>query len=305
MSTPNMLEKAIWLKLFSLSCMPSVVLGNVYYVHGFTGLDTNDGLTPNSPFLTITHALTLCVNDHDDYIIVMEHWQEVVTINKTRVHIIGVGGNPNHSFVQMNAAADTAIFIVSSNSNNSEIAGFSFGGGANHAGIENAAGTPMGLYIHDCQFGHVFAGDTPQDGIRIGANATNIRIERCSFYGNEGKGTMTRDGIRWVAGDPLNGTIINNQFIGLPAVGINFLGAIGIGSILDNFFYSPVASLLGAGWAITLNGIGTIVSNNRASCTGDATGNNPYRDASGAGVASRLNGWSNNYWGPGMAIAPA
>jgi len=297
--TPNMLEKAIWIKLFSLSCMPSLVLGNVYYVDFFNGSNANDGLTPNSPFLTITYALTLCVNDHDDYIIVMEHYQEVVTISKSRVHIIGVGSNPNYSFVQMNAAADTAIFLVTNDSYHCEIAGFSFGGGTNHAGIENAVGVPMGLYIHDCQFGHNFAGGTPEDGIRISVNATDIRVERCSFYGTPGgKGLLTRDGIRWETGNPLNGTIIDNQFLALPGVAIDFVAvAPGEGGITikDNVISCGADT---QGDAITLGATcrGFLVVGNRA-MFGKGTpalGTNPYLDGAGADDNHWVDNWAGN-----------
>ena len=292
-------------------------VGNIFFVHGFTGLDTNDGLTPATPFLTITHALTQCANDHDDYIIVLEHWQEVVAINVTRVHIIGATKNPTQAFVQMNAAADTPIFTVTALSNHCEIAGFSFGGGATHAGIENVAGTPMHLHIHDCMFGHSFAGDTPQDGIRIGVNATNLRVENCIFLGvdAEGGGTLTRDGIRFTSGGiPLGGSFKGNIFTGIPGVAINIVqvAANSGGFIIeDNRFMAEIADAQAAGWAITLQGPGTVkgclIAHNFASQTGDDTGNNPYRDLSTGVLATCLNGWVANYAGnvlsPGPAVA--
>jgi hypothetical protein len=305
MATPNTLEKAIWLKLMGLGIVPGAGLGNVFYVDGVNGNDGWDGLTPDTPFATITHALAQCVNDNDDYIIVLEHWQETVAINVTRVHIIGIPANPNHSFVQMNAAADTAIFTVTALSNNCEIAGFSFGGGLNHAAIENVGGTPMGLYIHDCQFGHAFAGDTPQDGILIDINATNIRIERCSFYGNAAGGTLTRDGIHWAGGgDPLNGTIIDNQFLGCPGAGINFVSvAANTGGITikDNVFACDADT---QGSAITLGATcgGFLVVGNKA-LYGDVTAamvNNPYLDQ----AAAFNNHWMANHKGNAL-VDPA
>lgn len=297
--------KAIYQKLFQgVACFPELI-GNVFYVDGVNGNNGNSGLTPDQPWLTITFALTRCVNDHDDYIIVLDHWQEVVAINVTRVHIIGATRNPNHSFVQMNAAADTAIFTVTAASNHCEIAGFSFGGGATHAGIENAAGTPQGLYIHDCQFGHAFATDTPQDGIRIEINATNIRIEKCSFYGNAGEGTITRDGIRFQGGgNPLNGTIIDNQFLDIPGVGIDFAAvAAGHGGITlkDNVFACDADT---QGSAITLGATcaGFLCVGNKA-LFGDVTAGmitNPFLD----GAAAFANHWMGNMKGSGF-VDPA
>lgn len=303
MVAPNMLEKAIWLKLWALGAIPWV-MGNVFYVDGINGSNLNDGLTPNTPWATITFALTNCVADNDDYIIVLDHWQETVAINITRVHIIGIPcKNPNHGFVQMNAAADTAIFTVTALSNNCEIAGISFGGGATHAGIENAGGTPMGLHIHHCQFGHSFAGNTPQDGIRIEINATAIRIEECTFYGNVAEGTLTRDGIRFQGGgNPLNGTIVNNTFLGIPGVGIDFVSvAAGHGGILikDNVFGLDADT---QGAAITLGATCAefLVVGNRAQFGEAAMAQNPYLD----GAAANSNHWTNNISGNAL-VYPA
>lgn len=290
-------------------------IGRIFYVHGFNGDDNNNGIDPGTPFATIAHALDQCVDDRNDYIIVLDHWQEAmpIDINKTRVHIIGLSISSNHPFVMLNAAADTAIFTVTASSNNCEIAGFSFGGGASHAAIENVGGTPMGLYIHDCEFGHSFAGNTPQDGILIDLNATNLRVEHCTFLGNEaeGGGTITRDGIRFIGGgDPLGGVFKDNVFTGIPGVGINIAAvAANTGGfiILENKFFAEIADAKAAGWAITLtaNVKGSLVSHNFASQTGDGTGNNPYRDLTTGVLATCLNGWVANYTGPALSAGPA
>ncbi len=292
-------------------------IGRVFYVN-LGGVDAvGRGTDPGNPFLTITYALAQCVADRNDYIIVLDAWQEAmpIVVDVTRVHIIGLGVNSNHPFAMLNATADTAIFTVSASSNNAEIAGFQLGGGATHAGIENPGGTPMGLYIHDCIFGHSFAGDTPQDGIRIDLNATNIRIERCVFLGNEaeGGGTLTRDGIRWTSGgDPLGGVIIANTFTGLVGVGINITQvAANTGGFIikDNLFMAEIADAKAAGWAITLQGAalvkGSLVVGNMASQAGDNAGNNPYRDLSTGALATCLNGWVNNHDGNALSPGPA
>jgi hypothetical protein len=107
----------------------------------------------------------------------------------------------------------------------------------------------MGVYIHDCLFGHSFDAPTPQDGIRIGANATALRIERCKFFGTN-YGRITRDGIRWAgAGLPLSGSIVDCLFNGLPGVGINGVSNMNDIEIINNRFGYPVDN---AGAAITL-----------------------------------------------------
>lgn len=290
-------------KVTAIPAPPSA--GDIFWVDGFSGSDTNTGRSPLDPLATIAAALALCTNDHDDYIYVLDAWQEAdIAINKTRVHIIGVGTSRNHPFVALNATGDTAIFTVSSPSNNCEIAGFSFGGGASHAGIENVAGTPMGLYIHDCAFGHSFAGNTPQDGIRIGANATDIRIEHCTFLGNGGStgGTLTRDGIHWAgAADPLQGAIADNKFQGCPGVAINFVSVSGGISILDNDIACD-ADTQGAAITLGASVAGCLVVNNRAIYGQDASAmaNNPYLDQAAAGS----NHWAANYKG-NVLVVPA
>jgi len=291
-------------------------VGRVFFVQAFTGDNGNKG-TADEPFATITYALSQCSDDRNDYIIVLDAWQEAmpIAINKTRVHIIGLGTTPNHPYVMLNASADTAIFTVTAASNNCEIAGFSFGGGATHAAIENVGGTPMGLYIHDCVFGHSFAGNTPQDGIRVGLNATNIRVEDCLFLGNEaeGGGTLTRDGIRFAgAGDPLGGAFKGNTFLGIPGVGLNIVSvAANSGGFIieNNKFFAEIADAKAAGWAITLQGAaivkGCFVCGNVASQTGDVTGNNPYRDLSTGVIGTCLNGWTNNHAGEALSTGPA
>jgi len=315
MASPNHVDNAIYELLSSLGwgLTTGFPIGNgrVFWVDGLAGNDGNSGTRPDDPFATITFALTQCVADRNDYIFVLDHWQEVVAINITRVHIIGLSNylrpNSNHSFVQMNAAADTAIFTVTALSNNCEIAGFSFGGGATHAGIENAGGTPMGLHIHDCVFGHSFAGGTPQDGIRISVNATNIRIEHCVFLGAPGgKGTITRDGIRWLCGgDPLNGDIENNTFNALPGIGVNFaqVAAATGGIVIKDNIFACESDKQGAAITMEATTRGFIVTGNKA-LYGQVTAgmiNNPYLDNA---IVAPFNAWMANYKGNAL-VDPA
>jgi len=149
-------------------------IGRVFYVHNWTGLDTNNGINPGTPFKTIAHALTQCDADRNDYIIVLQHYQEDnIAIDITLVHIIGISSNPAFPFVALQSDGnDLPIFTLSAESNHIEIAGFLFGGGAGHAAIENVAGTVQQLNVHNCVFGHSFPLHTPQDGILTAARAT-------------------------------------------------------------------------------------------------------------------------------------
>jgi hypothetical protein len=216
--------------------------------------------------------------------------------------------NQTHAPISLIAGGATAVIRVSSTSNYSEIAGFRIGGAAGFAGIENVAGTPAGLHIHDCVFGHFFSGGAPQDGIFIDVNATNIRIENCIFLGAPGgKGLITRDGIHWDGGgDPLNGNIENCQFKGLPGVGINFVqvaAATGGITIKDNVFSCKENPVGGDAITLTATTRGFLVVGNKA-LYGKVTAGmvvNPYLDTT---VAAPFNSWMANYKGNAL-VDPA
>ncbi len=291
-----------------------VGIGNVFWVDSVAGDNGNVGTRPDQAFATIIYALTQCVDNNNDYIMVIRSAEEAatITVGVVRVHIIGLGNffrpNSSHPYVELSAGGDWAIFTLTTASANCEIAGFSLGGGATAAGIQNLDGTPEGVHIHDCLFGHAFITDTPQDGIFIDLNAINIRIERCTFLGTPGgKGTITRDGIRWDSGaDPLCGVIENNQFKGLPGVAMNFVAVVddtgGI-TIKDNTILCKESYAVGDAINLATTCRGFMVVGNKAmygSVTA-AMGNNPYLDSS---IAAPFNSWAHNYKGNAL-VDPA
>ncbi|MBA7705520.1 hypothetical protein ES703_114351 [subsurface metagenome] len=284
--------------------------GKVYWVDSIRGDDGNVGTRPDEAFETIIEALEHCVDDNNDYIMVIEDYDEgeTILVTKSRVHIIGLGNslrpNSNQPFVALTASGDFPVFTINEPAGHVEIAGFAIGGGPNHAGIENAIGAVQGAHIHDCAFGHSFSGGTPQDGIWIRVNATNIRVENCSFYGTPtGKGLLTRDGYRYDAGTPLNGTLKDNQFLGVPVKGINILATNNDGglTIQDNIFHCPDVQ----GAAITLGAtvFGCLVVGNKAVYGNGAVAmvENPYLDNT---VGAPYNAWIANYKGNAL-INPA
>jgi len=267
--------------------------GTTYFVEGNNGSDANHGLTREAPLLTIAHALDLCVSGNDDYIIVLDHYQETfpITVNKAKVHIIGV--NVGQPMVWLTAALDTAIFEIEAD--NVEIAGFEFGPGASHAGIEFTANAEIGYgRIHDCAFGWMQAG---QDGIwvPVTSEAAETIIEKCLFGNN-----LTRDGIR-IDHNMTRGIIQDNIFRSVAGVGINVLGQMALGTIRRNKFMLPANT---AGAAITLSAAcaGIFVEDNDANF-GDtaAMGLIPWVVTGGAADA---NCFDNNKRG-GVVIFPA
>ena len=278
--------------------------GTVYFTDIFNGLNTNNGLTPDTPFQTITYALTQCTADNDDYIIVMDAWNEAtpIAVNITRVHILGLSNNPITPYPTLTATGDTSIMTITSTCNFVEIAGLSFGGGATMAGIHDAAGTCMAANIHHCTFGHSFAGNTPLHGIWVAANATGISIQYNFFYGagNTVGGTITADGINWTgAGVSLGGIIAHNWLLGCPGIALN-MAARFIGGVIQENMIALDADTAGAGITMGATATGNLIVKNVATF-GEAAANNPYLDNG----AANANHWAGNM-GPdgGLANTP-
>jgi len=279
-------------------------VGRVFYVHHANGVDAaNRGHDPSAPLATITYALGLCTDGNNDYILVLDAWQEAmpIVVNKKCVHVIGVGSlTPSRPSPCLAPADDNAVFSISPAADLCEIAGFTLGGGATHGCIEIAGGGPYGCYIHDCVLGHPNCGGTPLYGFwDIGANAQNFRFERLVILGNGGNvgGTITSDGIRLQGGPRLHTQIIDCVIMGVD-ICLN-LGNVDGGIIARNIL-APNTD--GAGMGITLGAgcLGCVVADNMANC-GDTEGGNPYTDNAAAGA----NHWmANKGGGGGLANTP-
>lgn len=266
-------------------------LGRVFYVHGFNGNNANSGQDPSAPLQTITYALTLCANDRNDYILVMDAWQEAmpIHIDVSTVHIIGIGSNPGRPFVCLNAALDTAIFDIDPAGDMVEIAGFCLGGGATASAIDVSHGGPFGAYIHHNIFGHPDAGNTPRDGIFLNANMNSGRISNNKFIGDGANcgGTITRNGIQLGGGPFLHSEIIDNIMMGLD-ICINVVN--GDGMVIANNILSPNANTAGGGITLGAGCAGCFVARNSTNFGDTAMAANPYTDGAAAGA----NHWVDN-----------
>ena len=254
-------------------------LGRVFYVHGFTGLNTNNGIDPGTPFLTIAYALTQCANGRNDYIIVLNGWSEdtpiQVAADKSRVHIIGMAcdGMPA---VSLTSNADSPIFEVGGDF--VEIAGFDLGGGDNHGGIEPLAGeTSDMVYIHHCNFGSEYCGDTPLHGVFLPTGLTQgakgWRIKDCKFMGGT-FGLLTSSGVKIDEG--ASHEVCDNLFSACPAPAISILG---FSIIVRNNDILVATDVAGGAITVLVGGALNYISNNRAAREEAAAGSlNPYLD---------------------------
>lgn len=257
-------------------------IGNIFFVD-LAGDDAYDGRSSDSPFLTIAHALDQCVDDHDDYIIVMDCWQQEVfpiDIDVSRVHILGVD-DWNGYLPRMAPPGDTAIFTLGSTKAYIEIAHLCLAAGASHGCIE-VQGLLGRSRIHDCILG---IPGTCQDGIVFDAeaDATEMMIDHNWFVGPG----VVRDGVR-IEGPATRACIRNNVFRQIAGVGVNVLTEAHLGDILDNKF--SLAADVQGGAISFINALSTdcMIDGNHAFFGKTAMGTNPYFDDGG-------NDWGCNF----------
>jgi len=280
------------------------IIGDVYFVSFANGDNANPG-TPALPFQTILYALAQCVANHNDYVFVLDGPNALpevfpIEVGPIGVHLIGLT-TPAES-VRLSPYEDTAALYVRAGGlagYETEIAGFDLSGGDTSGCID--ASNAFNVWIHDCTFGSILAGGTPQDGIRGNhLNFARCLIERCVFLGAQvGKGTISRDGI---VQDPTAGA---ETWIGTEIRNCEFLGCL-VGIHLHNLRdviirgNSFVCSGEVGGEAITLTAShGCLVVNNKASDSkADPGGAAPWIDA------QVDNAWTGNMSSTTFSVPP-
>ena len=267
----------------------------VYGIDGGIGVDTNHGQTPQSPFLTLTKALSMCVDSRQDYIYVMDYWQPTgetwpINVDVDNVHIIGADGAGTQMPI-ITPTGDTAGVLIAAN--RVELANLCINGGATHGCVENdatAGAARWGLLIQDCWFAVL---GSAQDGIKNVAASDNVYLQvlRCRFGF-----AITRDGIRvehnatrCQIGDPWGN---GNLFDRVQGIGVNIVGNAADIGVYNNVFVVP-ANTAGAAVTLSAGTAGSAIFGNHANFGETDMGNNPYTD----GAAAGSNNWGGNYQG--------
>ena len=252
--------------------------GDVFYVTDAArgGSNSNDGLTPATPFLTITYALTQLTGLRDSYIFVQrttlasETWP--ITISQSYLHLIGTpdqstptpgiaAQDNNHGIVLAAGGIEIAgfLFYDSDESNNNACIYCGTGQWMNHIHhnyfawsseahdcirLENS---PVQTSIHDNYFGlHGYTGYAIGPGL---VGRTNVERNVFFVQGRINTGT--------------NGILLSTDFGGV---------------IKDNVFRCPDAA---AGEAIKVSGPNFLITGNCAmEGQGANMANNPYEDTS-------------------------
>jgi len=269
--------------------------GDIFYVHGSSGDDTNDGATPETALLTITAALALCTAGANDYIFVISYPGDAgeavwpIPIDTSKVHIIGTPTQASPSPL-IDAPANTACFTIHASAGNVEIAGLEFSAGATAACIQND-GIVWKAHIHHNDFGW-------QAGARDGILLTGA-VDPPHWYIHDNRFGLgiTRNGIRFEHNSTR--TVIQNNLFNVVsgAVGVHLQGlCTGHIFVLDNYF---LVADVGAGEAITTSATALGLAAGNVAAEGKAAlGNIPYVDG---GAFS----WGNNMGSLGVTQMPA
>jgi hypothetical protein len=268
--------------------------GDVFYVTDAArgGSNDNDGLTPATPFLTITYALTQLTGLRDSYIFVQrttlasETWP--ITVTQAYLHLIGTPdqGSPTPAIRPQDNNHGLQI-----DAGGCEIAGFIFSATAANQDAciyVGSAGQQWQTHIHH----NFFAWDSEAyDCIYLDNQACQTRIHD-NYFGAHG---FDRYGITCDTNVGVERTIIeDNVFI---VDGRIVTGSEGIhlwlnstGVITGNYFACP-DSAVGEAIHITpgAGGQALITGNYAMSGVGAAMGNNPYQDE------DDRNHWGLNY----------
>lgn len=288
MSGPYILRKGVS-KLADLADGAAVNLPpgtvNVYYVNGATwangfvaGNDGNDG-SIDAPLHTITKALSLCTNEGNDAIIVLDYWAATgetwpIAVNKSLVSIIGVGAKPRWNWVQLYSAAAVCMDITGKHV---LIRGLGFTPISTSPAITFDDGAEN-VWIDQCQF------ISGVQGILLATGDMNwgLKITNCHFHAS-----LTVGGIL-INDDVVDVLIEGNTFDRLAGDCIHITAAT-IGEIKNNTF--ALASN-GQGLAVTLatSVSGFMVDQNHA-LYGEVTTTSPYDDEG----TTTTNGWGLNY----------
>lgn len=258
-------------------------LGAIFYVDGCAGSDSNTGLTPDQPLLTIAAALGMCTNDSNDTIVVLDYYNmeggAAVTINKSKVTLIGSeGGSRDRSWTCMNATADTTCLIVAAN--DVRIHQFYFDAGVSHGGIE-FSGAKCRIGVYDCWFG------TGAYGVYSAAGGVGFSLEVANCFFCQ---ALTSHSI-YINDDPAFFFIHNNYFDQAQGDAINVQMG-GGGRICDNTIACG-ADAQGRGITLGASVYRCLCARNVANFGDADMAANPFED----GAAADTNHWMANYKG--------
>lgn len=280
--------------------------GKVIYVDAAAngGSDSNSGLLPTDPYLTINGALSdLCTANQGDVIQVLGNSPSTpndtgtITMNKGGVTLRGLLGRgivSDSGFAP--DAQNTACITIAANFVTVENLFLGTHSTGSNGGIVEFTGSPWGFTLRNCMLGTQYVAAY---GIydEIGTDLVYMLIEDCIFGSTHAPADNFTDCI--YLGHNATGTVIRrNLFRHYSGVGINVISPACNFAILDNRFYMPSDA---DGSAITLaDGTSGISIDGNHAFFGTANPTDPYRDVNGDDDS---NAWGLNYKGITATLA--
>jgi len=282
--------------------------GDIFFVDGIGGLNTNDGLGVDTPFLDITYALTQCATDNNDYIIVLRYPADgsaaeanyPINITKNRVHIIG-GSFPYleaDKYAFLGADSDNEIFNIQAQW--VEIAYLKLAGGVSHAAIEFTGDGPTnkGFAIHHNTINQKYGTNGfPAYGIWM-EQPSNAHVANWGMIAYNRFGPSHTSNAIWINANPVLLRIHHNLFHLPAAIAVNMDGPMAYCEVTDNQF-SLLTDTTGMAITFTANCYVepevAYIDGNRAHHGATQMGQNPYRDLSPVGTGKQ--NWGLNYAG--------
>ena len=174
---------------------PLMTTGKVWFVHGTSGNDGNEGDTQEAPFKTIDYAVGKCTASQGDIILVMEGSNESITstilVDVAGISIIGLGhGQAKAMITQATSGSDNVMEVSVANVLIQNIYFKGSTTGTSETFI-NASAAADNLTIRNC----LFEQNTKNlIAVDITPTADYTIIEGCRFFG---VGAGVTYGIKW------------------------------------------------------------------------------------------------------------
>lgn len=196
----------------------SVTTGSIFWVDSNSTTGANSagyGQNPDAPFLTLSYALSsdVCTASKGDIIYLMPAHTEAciaagtITADIAGVKIIGLGDGNLRPSITFTSSAN-ASFLVSAANVTIENLIFDMTGVDSLNNPLNI--TAAGCTVRKCEFEHGDNGGQADHAIQTDANANDLIVEDCYFFGSSDSGTDCA--IYLIGGD--SAKIRRNQFFG-------------------------------------------------------------------------------------------
>lgn len=262
-------------------------VNGVSWGNGFTaGNDANSGESLDDPLYTIAKAISLCTNEGNDYIYLLDYWQNDTTwpisVNVDGLSIIGINWRPFRPWPILSSSGNYPCFdIVASTILIDSVGLYPTAG---YPGITFDDGV-KNVHINRCEF------EQGSYGIQLAAGdmSFGLGITNCRFLA-----TLSSGGIL-IDDDPAFCVIDGNSFD--QNTGDAIAVTAGAGHVITNNMFAMKAAT--SGLSITLSSAVSraFVNGNHSAYGANSTSISPYDDE---GTVT-TNNWGTNWYGKAVA----